>query len=602
MIVVARDGNVAPFCAWAVALLLAITAFCTPVGARDAQTKRVLFLHSFGRDSAPYDATVAAIRAELNRDSSDPIAIYDASLDAGRASEFEVQQSFLELLRRRYADLQPDVVITIGPPAADFFLQNREAIFPGVPVVVAALDVRFVSKSALRSGDIVVASHHDPSAGVDNILRLLPETQKVVVILGDSPLEQVWFGELHKDFAKFADRLAFEFLNELSFVQMRERLATLQPHSVVLYVMLQTDAAGVPHETHAALLGLAQVSAAPIFGFHEAEFGYGVVGGSFQSHQRRAAMTAAAALRTLRGEPSVNPEIQIVDYDPPVYDWRELKRWAIDPARLPTGSEIRFKPPSFWERHRTFIIVAISLFILQAMLLIGLAWQRTRRRRAESEAMTLSGRLITAHEDERRWLARELHDDITQRLAGLAIDSAKLTANDLSPSGLDAQRLIRGGLVQLSEDVHDLSYRLHPSVLDDLGLVEALKAECDRIARSECVRVHIEANGLPLNIPKEIALGIYRIAQEALRNVGRHAKASIVNLSIAASDGGLQLAVTDNGCGFEPESHARRPSLGRASMRERIRLLGGQLDIHSTPGGGTTVLAWVPIPKAKVQS
>jgi signal transduction histidine kinase len=243
------------------------------------------------------------------------------------------------------------------------------------------------------------------------------------------------------------------------------------------------------------------------------------------------------------------------------------------------------------------IVTAMSIFLLQAALLIGLAWQRIHRRRAEGEAMTLSGRLITAHEDERRWLARELHDDITQRLAGLAIDAARLSAAELSPADIEARRSIRGGLVQLSEDVHDLSYRLHPSVLDDLGLVEALKAECERVARVESIQVNVQADRLPQSMPKEVALGIYRVAQEALRNVARHAKASTVELSLALSEGGLLLTITDNGRGFDPGAPARRPSVGHASMRERIRSLGGKLDIQSTPGMGSTVVAWVPIPK-----
>jgi signal transduction histidine kinase len=152
-------------------------------------------------------------------------------------------------------------------------------------------------------------------------------------------------------------------------------------------------------------------------------------------------------------------------------------------------------------------------------------------------------------------------------------------------------------LMQLSEDIHDLSYQLHPSVLHDLGLVEALKAECDRVARSESVRVDVEADKLPPSLPLEVALCIYRVAQEALRNIGRHAKATIVHLSLALKDGGLLLAVSDNGRGFEPGVQTR-PSLGHASMRERIRLLGGKLEIRSTLGGGTTVVAWVPILEA----
>jgi signal transduction histidine kinase len=224
-------------------------------------------------------------------------------------------------------------------------------------------------------------------------------------------------------------------------------------------------------------------------------------------------------------------------------------------------------------------------------------WQRIRRRRAEGEAQTLSGRLITAHEDERRWLARELHDDITQRLAGLAIAAAKLTGSDSTHADIEAHCSIRAELIGLSEDVHNLSYRLHPSVIEDLGLVEALRAECERIARTESIRVDVRAGELPKGLPSGVTLGIYRVAQEALRNIGRHAKASIVELSLAFSDGGLRLAVSDNGSGFAPDVQPHRPSLGHASMRERVRLLDGTLDIQSTPGAGTTVVAWVPLPR-----
>jgi signal transduction histidine kinase len=291
------------------------------------------------------------------------------------------------------------------------------------------------------------------------------------------------------------------------------------------------------------------------------------------------------------------PAIETTGYEAPVYDWRALERWGIDPKRLPAGSEIRYRLPSLWDEHRALIMTAIGILVLQAALVIGLLWQRIRRRRAEEEALTLSGRLIDAHEDERRWLARELHDDITQRLAGLAIAAAGLPGSESSSTDSDAPRSIRAGLSRLSEDVHNLSYRLHPSVLDDLGLVEALKAECDRVARVESVRVVVDSDTLPQSLPKEAALGLYRVAQEALRNVGRHAKASIVQLSLALSSEGLRLTVSDDGCGFDPNLQSRRPSLGHASMRERIRLLGGSLNIQSTPGGGTKVVAWLPIEK-----
>lgn len=580
-------------------LVLALVALCTPFGSMAAEPNRVLLLHSFGREFAPYDAVVAAFRTELARGASGPIAVYDESLDAEQAFGSDDQQLILELLRRRFVASRPDVVVTIGPPAAALYLQGRDQAFPGARLVIAALDERLVRKSVLHAGDAVVAIHQNLPGLVENILRVLPDTQRIAVVLGDTPLERFWLAEADREFEQFRNRVNFEWLNDLSLQQMRERVAALPPHSAVLYGLLVQDAAGVPYERGAALTSLVAVSAAPIFSLYESELGHGVVGGPYHSQQRVGALTAAATLRALRGEVPADPAIQLVDYEPPVYDWRELKRWGIDRTRLPLGSEIRFQPPSFWHEHRALILTATSIFLLQTALLIGLLWQRLRRRRAEGEALALSGRLISAHEDERRWLARELHDDITQRLAGLAIDAAELDGGDLSPRDRDARRSIRGGLIQLSEDVHSLSYRLHPSVIEDLGLVEALRTECDRIARAESLQVDLQADILPAGVSREVALCIYRVAQEALRNIGRHAKATTVRLSLALRNGGLGLTVSDNGRGFEPAAQNHRPSLGHASMRERVRSLDGNLDIRSAPGQGTTVIAWVPVREAR---
>ena len=143
--------------------------------------------------------------------------------------------------------------------------------------------------------------------------------------------------------------------------------------------------------------------------------------------------------------------------------------------------------------------------------------------------------------------------------------------------------------------MHALSYRLHPSILEDLGLVEALKTECERFSRVESVPVDIKAREVPEALPHPVALCLFRVTQEALRNVGRHACASRVEVLVRRLDGGLQLSVKDDGDGFDPVRLRGRPSLGHASMRQRIFLLGGELHIESIPNEGTTVLAWVPL-------
>ena len=205
--------------------------------------------------------------------------------------------------------------------------------------------------------------------------------------------------------------------------------------------------------------------------------------------------------------------------------------------------------------------------------------------------------MIDAHEEERKRLARELHDDVTQRLACLAIDAGR-AENMISGSPADqVLRSIREGLVRLSGDVHALSYRLHPSLLEDLGLAVALRTEIERVAGQAPFPVTAKLDEIPDPVPLDTALCLFRVAQEALRNVARHSGASAAEVSMSVLGEGLQLAVSDDGVGFDLALQQHNRTLGLISMRERVRLLDGSLDIESTPGGGTIVVAWVPLKK-----
>jgi signal transduction histidine kinase len=578
------------------ALAVASLAVCVCLAAAAATPKRVLILHSFSRDIAPYDTIAAVFRTELARGFPEPIAFFEAALDAGRPVTKEEEAALFGYLRARFADSAPDLVVTIGPPAARFYLEHRNELFPATPLVMAALDERLARGAPLRASDAAVVGRVDLPRLLENIFQLLPKTSTVAVVIGASPLERFWLSELKQAAAAYAGRADIQWLNDLSFEQMKARVARLPPNSAVFYALMIVDAAGVPHERQDALAALHAVANAPIFGIYENELGQGVVGGPYTSQRHSGEDIAAAAGDILRGAPQAAPPMIVNAFEAPVYDWRELQRWNIDPARLPAGSEIRFRTPSLWEAHRAEIVATITVIVLQAALIAALLWQRRLRRRAEGEARSLGGRLITVHEDERRRLARELHDDITQRLAALAIQAATLDSRPTDAAGKEAAHSIRDGLVELSEDVHALSYRLHPTVIEDLGLVEALRAECDRVARSNGpLKVELDAGSVPAALPVDVAVGLFRVAQEALRNIVRHAKASAVRVALHRADGRLVLAVQDNGTGFDASRGEKAASLGIASMRERMRLLDGALDVDSAPGRGTTVTAWVPL-------
>lgn len=560
--------------------------------------KRVLIIHSFGRDFAPFDTAIATFRRELASRSPDPVVFVEAALDAGRAIGPDEEAAFVTYLAARFAQPAPDLIVSSGGPAARFLLGHRDQLFASLPILLAAFEARFVPRAALKPGDAMVATQLDLPAALQNILRVLPNTRTIAIVIGDTPLERYWRKEVERDGAFLAERVRFVWFDGLSLAQMKERVAALPPDSAVFYGILLMDAAGVPHERLTALAALRSAAKVPIFSLYESELGEGVVGGPINSQTRVGAEAARLALGLLNAATPASPEVVTVGMESPVYDARELQRWGIDESRLPPGSEVRFRQPSPWVEHRQEIVLAAAVIAAQAALIAALLVQRARRQRAEQEARTLGGRLITAHEDEGRRLARELHDDITQRLAGVSIEAATLSRLGDAATRRAVEQSIGSECAALSRDVHALAYRLHPTVVDDLGLSVALRIECERAARRGAVEVAFDGDEPGNAIRGDRALGLFRVAQEALRNAQRHAQPQHIRVELRAAHGGTSLTVVDDGAGFDPEAQRDHASLGLASMRERVALLGGRLEVRSRPGQGTRVTAWVPAAEA----
>lgn len=231
--------------------------------------------------------------------------------------------------------------------------------------------------------------------------------------------------------------------------------------------------------------------------------------------------------------------------------------------------------------------------------------ERLRRRESElrasrEELRGLTRQLIEAQEEERRRLARELHDDLTQRLAGLAMLTGSLArtgAHERDPEVEQGLEELRGELEQLASDTQALSRDLHPALLENLGLLEALRAECATFGERSGLKVRFEGRHLPAELPPEVSLVLYRIAQEALRNAQAHAESSEIRVTLSAPPGEVVLAVTDAGVGFAPQERTGGRGIGLASMAERARLIGAALEIDSAPGRGTRIAVRVPLPR-----
>jgi signal transduction histidine kinase len=221
----------------------------------------------------------------------------------------------------------------------------------------------------------------------------------------------------------------------------------------------------------------------------------------------------------------------------------------------------------------------------------------TERKKAEESLQDLSARLITAQEEERSRIAREIHDDFNQRLALLAVDLERL--HNAPP---DSQEHLVDGLASLLRDtkeissgLHHLSHRLHPSILEHVGLVAATRSFCKEISDQYGIHIELVHHGVPRSLPGDVALCLYRIAQEALRNVIKHSGAESARVEITKTTSELKMQISDSGTGFDPKIARTRRGLGLLSMRERLRQVDGTISFMRIEPTGTRIDVRIPV-------
>jgi signal transduction histidine kinase len=248
--------------------------------------------------------------------------------------------------------------------------------------------------------------------------------------------------------------------------------------------------------------------------------------------------------------------------------------------------------------HRVINVINILLITVVAVGLLARNLKRSvfQSRGAEREIKALSGRLMNAQEEERARVARELHDDLSQQIAALSIGMSNLK-RQLPQQQVDARgqsERLQQKLVQVAESIRRISHELHPAALQHSGLAAALRAYCAEFALLTGVQVSPRIDGLFDSVPSSAALCVYRITQEALQNVSKHAKVGSAAVELSRSTGVMSLTVSDTGVGIDPARAEGAGGLGLVSIRERAGLAGGSLEIRSKPNQGTTVTLRIP--------
>ncbi|MCR9293472.1 MAG: histidine kinase [bacterium] len=529
-------------------------------------------------------------------------------LDLGREEDHEYNELLLDLLRHKYADVQFDAVVPVYVQAFNFVKANRE-LFQNAPIVFCSVPVGIADPTQELVNATGVVFTLDFVETVKSARKMFPNAQRLVVLSGTSREDQNLRQWAELSLSGVEKEMQLEYVTGAPLSVLCQKLAELDARSIVLVLSYDRDVEGRNQMTVEALQAIAKYSRAPVFGLYDTLLGHGILGGKMASAEAQGELAGQMVVRVLRGEAPTAIAPRGLETNQYMFDARQMRRWSISTDDLPAKSQLRYSEPTLWDRYGVYLVGIAGTVILQTLVITALVINRSRRMRAEESllasrgrAQELAGKLLSAQEDERRRLARELHDDLTQRLAAAAIAAGKLehqaASSNASPESLKQLKHLKQDLINISQDVHRVSRQIHPAILDDLGLADALRSECDRLSKSKQIQVKVRCGELPEKIPMNTAVCLYRIAQESLWNAVKHSQADQVELTLSADEETIHLEVRDSGVGFGTLESDGKFGLGLESMRERIRLVNGRLEIKTAPGQGTVVAVDVPIPES----
>jgi len=567
----------------AAALLLA-SIVAVPSG---GPPRHVLLLYSYEREFAS-EAFAARFRADLTRESSAPIDFIEVALQPTPTSVRAPDDVIVEDLRSTFDGRRLDLVVPMGGPAVTFTQRHKDELFPAAPVLLASVDHRFVHADALPANATAVTVRNDPPKMIESILRLLPDTRTVVVVIGASAHESFWLREVKTAFQQFDERLTFIWTNDWTYDTLMRRCASLPPHTAIFYGLLLLDGNGVPHKEEQTLADLHAAANAPIFGLFSPQLGRGIVGGPLMSYEDLSRDTSAVAVRLLNGEPARAIPAQTLSAGAPIFDARELRRWSIAEGRLQAGSIVRFRehgPSEPWAGAAAMGI-AIGVMLTFTAILASprmRSGDRSIRSQADggSEALArLSQRLMQTHEEERASLAKWIEDGVCQKLASLSMDLHARGEADL-----------RDHVSDLARESLTLSDPLYAK-LSLLGLVPTARAFVEQRCARASVALEFTSSDVPDHLPRDLSIALFRVLEHAVDNALRHSQTRKLVVSLRRACDIVALDVVDAGVGFDPAAVPPADALGLVAMRERLQPVGGACLIESQPGSGTRVRAF----------
>ena len=581
-----------------IGLLLALifsTVSCSASAQQPAPAKNVLIILSYS-DSSIDD--VGLLESALRARAPWPINFYVEHLEGERFPDETYEAGVAATFQDTYTGQKLDLVMPELYPALGFVMRHRDKLFPTVPVVFVGIDSSWLAGQKLGLGITGVTRAMDVGKTIDLALHLHPGTSTVAVITGKSFTDAYYMAAVHGELVRRHIEVKEIDLVGLPTGHLLETVAALPHHTIVLFQQGQRDSIQPAMGAYDILAWVGQHFPTYCI-FPGICVDHNGVGGDDTDEGEQLSSSAEIATRVLAGArpediPAVHGEKHEI-----VVDWRALHRWHIPESALPPGSVVKFKPASLWELYKWEIVGIVVFIALLLILIAALLANLIRRRRAEASLKGMAGQLLHAQDEERRRMARDLHDGTAQDLTGISLCLGEVLEDSLVPKESrhileQAHELSRKAL----QEVRSVSYALHPPMLDGTGLVPALRWYFDGLMKRSNLRIRLDA---PSRIEPmaEIDSTLFRIVQESMSNILRHSGANTAQVKLERGSQCVRMSIEDNGHGMGAESVSENGNgaslgVGIAGMRERVRQFGGTFEIRSG-STGTTVLVSVPI-------
>ena len=404
-----RIGTVAGF-----AILVAVSFAPAAVLATDSggseRPRRVVILNATDPYLPAFLVVESALRSAILADSARPVELYAETLDMHRFPHTRLDTDVAALLQRKYHGLKVDVVVTIAPVALDFGQRHREGIWPGAAIVFSMISTTELDERHLQPAVIGLPHQLQFGRTLDLALRLKPQTQTIAVV-GGSPRPCCEYLELAREALEPLERegrINARYLVGLSIADTLAAVEALSPDTSVLYLAIFRDVDGQPQVPRDVLDRISAASPVPVLGVFGSYLGHGIVAGSIADFGVQGRETGQLVARVLNGEDAAAVGIQRPVPSNCMVDWRQLRRWDINPGLLPADCEVRFREPRHWEQYRQQIIGVLTVILVQAGLIAALLLKQRHLRQTQA---------VLADECARRYNAEALTAQLRGRLA-----------------------------------------------------------------------------------------------------------------------------------------------------------------------------------------